>query len=152
MIFLKQFLFSLGFLLLMGCGGGGGGSAESGLATNVDAPDPIQVATTEPSVFTSSTRLADNVIANKASIRMFEKYTIRIDLNLIEHQGNFRFLKMNDRNGNILFLGQTNKEGEIQLPLHVTVNDFPLNAHIFSELASDETHIIEVNYDASFIQ
>jgi len=151
MIFLKQFLFTVGFLLLFGCGGGGGGggSAESGLSTNVDAAD---LATTEPIVSTSSTRLADNVIANKASIRMFEKYTIRIDLNLIEHQGNFRFLKMNDRDGNILFLGQTNKEGEIQLPLHITVNDFPLNAHIFSELASDETHIIEVNYDASFIQ
>jgi len=152
MIFLKQFLFSLGFLFLMVCVRGGGGSAESGLATSVDAPDPNQATTEEPSVFASSTRLADNVIANKASIRMFEKYTIRIDLNLIEHQGNFRFLKMNDRDGNILFLGQTNKEGEIQLPLHITANDFPLNAQFFSELASDDTHIIEVNYDASFIQ
>jgi len=144
MIFLRRFTFTVGFLLLMGCGGGGGSSAEPGVAT--------EVATPEQPAFSSSTRLADNVITDGTSIRMFEKITVRIDLSSVEHQGNFRFLKMNDRNGNVLFLGQTVKEGQIQLPLHITANDFPLNAHIFSELATDNTHIIEVDYDASFNQ
>jgi len=146
MIFLRRFIFTVGFLWLMGCGGGGGGgsTAEPGVAT--------EVATPEQPAFSSSTRLADNVITDGTSIRMFEKITVHIDLSSIEHQGSFRFLKMNDRNGNVLFLGQTVKEGQIQLPLHITANDFPLNAHIFSELATDDTHIIEVNYDASFNQ
>ena len=147
MITPKRLLYSVGFLLLMGCGGGGGGSessAEPSVTTNV--------ATTEQPAFTSSTRLADNTIIDGTSIDVFEKITVHIDLNMIEHQGNFRFLKMNDRYGNVLFLGQTTKEGQILLPLHITANDFPLNAHIFSELATDDTHIIEVNYDASFIQ
>jgi len=141
----------------MGCGGGGsGGNSGGNSGDNSPEPDLLTsvnaVATTEQPAFTSSTRLADNVITDGTSIRMFEKITVHIDLSSIEHQGSFRFLKMNDRNGNVLFLGQTTKEGQIQLPLHITANDFPLNAHIFSELATDDTHIIEVNYDASFIQ
>ena len=147
-------MLSLGVLLLMGCGGGGGSSppppTPTPTADNAINTDVINDPSPPPN--TSSTRLADNVISADSSLRVFDAFYLDLDLTRLEHQGHYHFLKVQDKRGNTLFLGQINDQGQIQVPVHVTANDFPLIAHIFSELATDKTTTIEVNYDPSFIQ
>jgi len=94
-----------------------------------------------------STRLSDHTLDEKTLLNMFQQFTLTVDLNQADMQGDFRFLKISDQLQNTLFLGQVALSGSVELPIDVSKNAFPINVEIFSELATDVAISYEVSYE-----
>ncbi len=140
-------MYTISIFLLVGCGGGGGSSNAPG---DVTIPEELTPPEGDPKAL--STRLADNPSTEESTVIVYEGFKLNVDIDSIEKQGEFRFLKVLDQNGKTLFLGQVTEMGKLTIPLHITAESFPLGVQVFSELLSDETTKMEVGYDSSFVQ
>ncbi len=136
---LKLFMLPLALPLLMNCGGGGGES------TSDDIVAPIEVTTGDTA--NKTTLLKDNPISEVTSVKVFDNYSINIDMTEIKMQGEYLFLKVVDKDKKALFLGQVVHHDNIKLPLTIVADSFPLLVELYSESKEDKTISYEVYYD-----
>lgn len=131
--------------LLINCGGGGGG--ESSPAT---VSPPVESATEETETATQeadTTLLIDNPIPQMSTVKVFDNYSIDIDMTEINMQGDYLFLKITNKDKKALFLGQVVHDGNIKVPLTIVADSFPLLVEMYSESKEDKTISYEVYYD-----
>jgi len=153
---LKLFMLPLALPLLMNCGGGGD---ENSNADAVVTP-PIENATEDTGNSTTlikdnptedtgntTTLLKDNPNTQVTSVKVFDNYSIDIDMTEINMQGEFLFLKIVDQHTKPLFLGQIVQQDSIRIPLTIVADSFPLVVELYSELKEDSTISYEVYYD-----
>ncbi|MGK0272626.1 MAG: hypothetical protein ACI88H_003299 [Cocleimonas sp.] len=138
---LKLLLSSLALLLLMNCGGGG---------DEKNTEEVPESQTNEASLQSNdekTTLLKDNPISTTTSVKVFDNYSLKVSMSEVNMEGDFRFLKIMDKQKNTLFLGQIDHRDNIKLPLNIVTESFPLTVEIFSELKVDETISYEVIYE-----
>jgi hypothetical protein len=145
---LKLFMLISALPLLINCGGGGGG--ESSTATvvtpsveNVTEETESDTQETE----TDTTLLIDNPIPQVSTVKVFDNYSIDIDMTEINMQGDYLFLKITNKDKKALFLGQVVHHGNIKVPLTIVADSFPLIVEMYSESKEDKTISYEVYYD-----
>ena len=95
----------------------------------------------------TTTLLKDNPISQVTSVKVFDNYSIDIDMTEINMQGEFLFLKIVDQHTKPLFLGQIVHHDNIKIPLTIVADSFPLVVELYSELKEDKTISYEVYYD-----
>ncbi len=133
----KLFTLSLALPLLLNCGGGGGGGS------NVEPPKEIPTEDTG----NTTTLFKDNPNSDSSSVKVFDNYSIDIDLKEINMQGNYLFLKITDKDKKALFLGQIVRQDSIRIPLTILADSLPLVVELYSESKEDKTISYEVYYD-----
>ncbi len=136
---LKLFILPLAFPLLMNCGGGGENTSSD------VAVHPIDYATED--IDNNTTLLKDNPISEVTSVKVFDNYSIDIDMTEVNMQGEYLFLKIIDKHKKALFLGQVVHHDNINLPLTIVADSFPLLVELYSESKEDKTISYEVYYD-----
>ena len=139
---LKLSILTLALPLLMNCGGGGGG--ESSSTATVVTP-PVESATQETE--SDTTLLIDNPISKVSTVKVFDNYSIDIDMTEINMQGDYLFLKIINKDKKALFLGQVVHHDNIKVPLTIVGDSFPLVVEFYSESKEDKTISYEVYYD-----
>lgn len=137
---LKLFLLILAVPLLMNCGGGG----DDSNAVTVVTP-PIENTTEDTG--SNTTLLKDNPLSQMSTVKVFDNYSIDIDMTDINMQGEYLFLKITDKDKEALFLGQVVPDDKIKVPLTLVADSFPLLVELYSELEEDKTISYEVYYD-----
>jgi len=138
---LTLFMLPLALPLLMNCGGGGD---ENSNADAVVTP-PIESVTEDRG--NTTTLLKDNPNSQVILVKVFDNYSIDIDMTEIKMQGEFLFLKIIDQHKKPLFLGQVLHHNSIKIPLAIVADSFPLIVEFYSELKDDKTISYEVYYD-----
>jgi len=133
----KLFTLSLALPLLLNCGGGGGGGSD------VEPPKEIPTEDTG----NTTTLFKDNPNSDSSSVKVFDNYSIDIDLKEINMQGNYLFLKITDKDKKALFLGQIVHQDSIRIPLTILADSLPLVVELYSESKEDKTISYEVYYD-----
>jgi len=80
-------------------------------------------------------------------VKVFDSYSINIDMTEIKMNGEYLFLKIIDKDKKALFLGQVVHQGNLKLPLTIVADSFPLLVELYSESKEDKTISYEVYYD-----
>jgi len=65
----------------------------------------------------------------------------------VNMQGEYLFLKIIDKDKKALFLGQVVHHDNINIPLTIVADSFPLLVELYSESKEDKTMSYEVYYD-----
>jgi len=136
---LKLFMLTLALPLLMNCGGGGE-KANGDVAVT-----PVEDTTMNTS--NNTTLFKDNTISDVTVVKVFDSYSINIDMTEIKMNGEYLFLKIIDKDKKALFLGQVVHQGNLKLPLTIVADSFPLLVELYSESKEDKTISYEVYYD-----
>jgi len=136
---LKLFMLTLALPLLMNCGGGGE-KANGDVAVT-----PVEDTTKNTS--NNTTLFKDNTISDVTLVKVFDSYSINIDMTEIKMNGEYLFLKIIDKDKKALFLGQVVHQGNLKLPLTIVADSFPLLVELYSESKEDKTISYEVYYD-----
>jgi len=136
---LKLFILTLTLPLLMNCGGGGEKASGGGVVTPVE--DPIEDTSNNTTLF------KDNTISDVTLVKVFDSYSINIDMTEIKMNGEYLFLKIIDKDKKALFLGQVVHRDHLRLPLTIVAESFPLVVELYSESKEDKTISYEVYYD-----
>jgi len=136
---LKLFMLTLALPLLMNCGGGGE-KANGDVAVT-----PVEDTTKNTS--NNTTLFKDNTISDVTVVKVFDSYSINIDMTEIKMNGEYLFLKIIDKDKKALFLGQVVHQGNLKLPLTIVADSFPLLVELYSESKEDKTISYEVYYD-----
>jgi hypothetical protein len=131
-------MLSLALPLLINCGGGEDSSAD------VIEPPSTQIPTENTS---NTTLLKDNPHSQVSTVKVFDNYSINIDMTEINMQGEYLFLKIIDKHKKALFLGQIILHDNIKVPLTIVADSFPLVVELYSESKEDKTISYEVYYD-----
>ena len=137
-------MLPLALPLLLNCGAGDGGDNSSADVDAVETP-PIENITEDTAHHT--TLLKDNPNSQVSSVKIFDNYSIDIDMKEINMQGEFLFLKIIDKHKKALFLGQVVHHDNIKVPLTIVADSFPLVVELHSESKEDKTISYEVYYD-----
>ena len=145
---LKLSILTLALPLLMNCGGGGGESSSTAIVIT----PPVESATEETESATQETEsdttlLIDNPISKVSTVKVFDNYSIDIDMTEINMQGDYLFLKIINKDKKALFLGQVVHHDNIKVPLTIVGDSFPLVVEFYSESKEDKTISYEVYYD-----
>jgi hypothetical protein len=82
-----------------------------------------------------------------STVKVFDNYSIDIDMTEINMQGDYLFLKITNKDKKALFLGQVVHHGNIKVPLTIVADSFPLIVEVYSESKEDKTISYEVYYD-----
>ncbi len=135
---LKLFMLPLVLPLLLNCGGGGGGDKAS-----VEPPKEIPTEGTG----NTTTLFKDNPNSQEAAVKIFDNYSINIDMTDIHMQGEFLFLKITDKHKKSLFLGQIVHQDSIKVPITIVADSLPLIVELYSESKADQTISYEVYYE-----
>jgi hypothetical protein len=135
---LNVLMLTLALPLLINCGGGGDSSTA--------AVTP-QIETSTEETGSKTTLLKDNPISQASTVKIFDNYSIDIDMTEINMQGEYLFLKITNKEKNSLFLGQVDPLNNIKVPLTVVADSFPLMVELYSESKEDKTISYEVYYD-----
>jgi len=123
----------------MNCGGGGE-KANGNVAVT-----PVEDTTKNTS--NNTTLFKDNTISDVTVVKVFDSYSINIDMTEIKMNGEYLFLKIIDKDKKALFLGQVVHQGNLKLPLTIVADSFPLLVELYSESKEDKTISYEVYYD-----
>jgi len=142
---LKLSILTLALPLLMNCGGGGGGGGGESSSTATVVTPPVESATQETE--SDTTLLIDNPISKVSTVKVFDNYSIDIDMTEINMQGDYLFLKIINKDKKALFLGQVVHHDNIKVPLTIVGDSFPLVVEFYSESKEDKTISYEVYYD-----
>ena len=134
---LKLFMLPLVLPLLLNCGGGGGDKA------NVEPAKEIPIEETA----NTTTLFKDNPNPQETAVKIFDNYSINIDITGIHMQGEFLFLKITDKYKKALFMGQIVHQDNIKIPLSIVNDSLPLIVELYSESKQDETISYEVYYE-----
>jgi hypothetical protein len=134
----KLFTLALALPLLINCGGDEDSSA------NVIEEPPALIPTENTG---KTTLLKDNPHSQGSPVKVFDNYSINIDMTEINMQGEYLFLKIIDKHKKALFLGQIVLHDNIKVPLTIVVDSFPLVVELYSESKEDKTISYEVYYD-----
>ena len=134
----KLFTLALALPLLINCGGDEDSSA------NVIEEPPALIPTENTG---KTTLLKDNPPSQGSPVKVFDNYSINIDMTEINMQGEYLFLKIIDKHKKALFLGQIVLHDNIKVPLTIVVDSFPLVVELYSESKEDKTISYEVYYD-----
>jgi len=132
-------MLTLALPLLMNCGGGGE-KANGNVAVT-----PVEDTTKNTS--NNTTLFKDNTISDVTVVKVFDSYSINIDMTEIKMNGEYLFLKIIDKDKKALFLGQVVHQGNLKLPLTIVADSFPLLVELYSESKEDKTISYEVYYD-----
>jgi len=132
-------MLTLALPLLMNCGGGGE-KANGDVAVT-----PVEDTTKNTS--NNTTLFKDNTISDVTVVKVFDSYSINIDMTEIKMNGEYLFLKIIDKDKKALFLGQVVHQGNLKLPLTIVADSFPLLVELYSESKEDKTISYEVYYD-----
>ena len=137
-------MLPLALPLLLNCGAGDGGDNSNADVEAAEIP-PIENITEDTAHHT--TLLKDNPNSQVSSVKIFDNYSIDIDMKEINMQGEFLFLKIIDKHKKALFLGQVVHHDNIKVPLTIVADSFPLVVELYSESKEDKTISYEVYYD-----
>jgi hypothetical protein len=137
---LRLFILPLVLPLLINCGGGGD---EDSSADVIETPS-TQLPTENKS---DTTLLKDNPHSQVSTVKVFDNYSLNIDLTEISMEGEYLFLKIIDKHKKALFLGQVVLQDNIKVPLTIVADSFPLVVELYSESKNDKTISYEVYYD-----
>ena len=135
---LKLFILTFALPLLINCGGGENASDDVVVT-------PIEVPIED--IGNHTTLFKDNPISQATLVKVFDNYSIDIDMTEIKIQGEYLFLKIIDKDKKALFLGQVVHHAHLKLPLTIVADSFPLLVELYSESKEDKTISYEVYYD-----
>jgi len=93
--------------------------------------------------YAETTALKDNPVKAHSGFSNFNIINIQIDVPSYSLLGEFRFLKVFDNYGNILFLGQVSTDQVFKFPLHALKTAQNLTIELFSEDPADQTVTIK---------
>ncbi|MBC7005539.1 hypothetical protein BIZ37_23560 [Photobacterium sp. BZF1] len=124
---MKYSFHFLALLFLAGCGGGGGDSASGS--------QPEQPTTT---------LLGDNTVPADARFQQFENYLFEINPSDYNFAGNRLYLKVYLSSGNVLFLGEIDKQSFFAFPISVPLKDKVVKFDLFSDFSGDQAITGEV--------
>lgn len=114
-------------LVIAGCGGGGGSGGESG--SQASAPSTSNAPT--------SSRLADNPLADGVTILSFRDHDLQLDLSAHALMGDRTFVKVYEAGGTVLFLGEVDRSIPITLALHLPADATELWVEWFTNDTAD---------------
>lgn len=89
-----------------------------------------------------STALKDNPAQQNSEFSNFDGVTLSIDISRFLFLGEYRFLKISDNNGKILFLGQVSAEKVFVLPVHALKTTAILTVEVFTENPNDHAIVL----------
>ncbi|MCG7585394.1 hypothetical protein [Photobacterium sp. OFAV2-7] len=88
---------------------------------------------------TESTRLSDNNAPPNARFEQYRISAFELDPSQFALAGNRVFLKVYSSSGNVLFLGQINKQKPVSLPLSLPNSERVVKFDLFSDLDGDNS-------------
>jgi len=133
----KLFMLPLALPFLLNCGGGGGG----------EKPNVAPIEVPPEDISNDTTLFKDNPNSEDTAVKVFDNYSINIDMTGIQMHGEFLFLKLTDKNKKALFLGQVVRQDNIKVPLTIVADSMPLIVELYSESKEDKTISYEVYYE-----
>ncbi|MGR5145386.1 hypothetical protein ACQKP8_02415 [Photobacterium alginatilyticum] len=86
-----------------------------------------------------STRLSDNIAPPNARFEQYRISAFELDPSQFALAGNRVFLKVYSSSGNVLFLGQIDKQKPVSLPLSLPNSEGIVKFDLFSDLDGDDS-------------
>lgn len=89
-----------------------------------------------------TTALKDNAVIINSNFSNFDGVNLLIDIPKYPFLGEYRFLKVFDTSGHVLFLGKVSALQAFTLPLHVQKTTHDLSIELFTEHPLDQTVVL----------